>query len=439
MITSAPLWRRPSGLFGRQTPDRTTTGGMMRSWWLAVLLVAPAACADSTPPRADAGQNDAADGGIDDRGSDSGPSDASQADAQALDADANGLPGDAGADGGADASDPGDFAPYRVLSLNLHCLRIDGTPFANNLDRFSAIAGLVAQEDVRVILAQEVCQRPGEVAQDLLQNALEAATRTGWSHHWVYAHEAWAGTPDAAQEGLAIFVRGELRDGRRVGYRRQGSLQRVLVAARLPAALGNLEVHSVHLDHAAPLTRALQAEETSTYALSSTTTLDLLIAGDFNDRIGSETLLGLSRHGFVHQTSSLGTDEIDHLFVHRGARIATDQARLVFTASHERVSDHPGVLVRVRPAQAPSVQVTRVTAEHQGPGFLTVRGNNLPLRWDRGLVAWPAGPGRWALALTELVAGPFEYKWLINDLSWEVDPNEQGVAGQTHLDQPVFP
>ena len=414
----------------------------MRSWWLGALF-ALAACGEAIPPPNDAGPNDAADLGVEDQGSDAGPNDAEQGDASGPDADSgapvtDGGP-DAGSDGGSDAGQTSRFAPYRVLRLNLHCLRLDGTPYASNQDRFAAVADLVAREDVRVILAQEVCQRPGEAAQDLLQAALQSATSTTWSHHWVYAHEAWAGTPDAAQEGLAIFVRGALQAGRRVGYHRQGSLQRVLVAARLPASLGGLEVHSVHLDHAAPQTRAFQAEETSTYALSSTTTLDLLIAGDFNDRIGSETLLGLSRHGFLHQTANLGTDEIDHVFVHRGARVTTDDPRLVFTAANERVSDHPGVLLRVHPAAAPAVPVTRVTAEHQGPGYLTVRGNNLPLRWDQGLVAWPAGPGRWTLALTELMPGPFEYKWLNNDLSWEVDANEQGTAGQEHLDQPVFP
>lgn len=414
--------------------SRRLQTGAMRSRWLGGFLTL-AACADSSPPSSDVGPADAIDLGIQDLGTDFGPRDAEASDASAPDADA----GSAAPDGGPDGGHPGDFAPYQVLSLNLHCLRLDGTPYTNNPDRLAAVAALVAREDVRVILAQEVCQRPGENAQDLLQNALEAATSTTWSHHWVYAHEAWVGTPDAAQEGLAIFVRGQLQAGRRVGYRRQGSLQRVLVAARLPAALGSLEVHSVHLDHAAPLTRAWQAEETSTYALSSTTTLDLLIAGDFNDRIGSETLLSLGRQGFVHQTASLGTDEIDHLFVHRGARVRTDDPRRVFTAPDERVSDHPGVLVRVQPAAAPTLPITRITALHQGPGFLTVRGNAAPLRWDQGLVAWPTGPGRWTLVLTELTPGPFEYKWLVNDLSWEADPNQQGVAGQDHLDQPIFP
>lgn len=407
----------------------------MRSWWLYGIL-ALASCADSSSSPRDGGP-DVADLGVVDPSADASPRDADPKDAP--DADGGAPTPDAGTDGGPDAGQPDDFAPYRVLSLNLHCLRLDGTPYANNPDRFSAIAALVAQEDVRVILAQEVCQRPGESAQVLLQSALQAATSTAWSHHWVYAHEAWAGTPDAAQEGLAVFVQGRLQAGRRVTYRRQGSLQRVLVAARLPDELGALEVHSVHLDHAAPMIRAWQAEETSTYALSATTTLDLLIAGDFNDRIGSETLLGLSRHGFVHQTADLGTGEIDHLFIHRGARITTDDPRLVFTAANERVSDHPGVLVRVRPGVAPRVELTRVTAEYQGPGYLTVRGDPPPLRWDQGLVAWPAGPGRWTLALTELPAGPFEYKWLVNDLGWQVDDNEQGVGGQAHLDQPVFP
>lgn len=385
-----------------------------------------------------------ADGGIfedDAAPADSGPGDATRTD---QDGAADLGPSDAGALDAArpDATEPTDaggstFAPFGILSLNLHCLRLDGTPYADNGSRFAAIAALVAAEDVAVILAQEVCQRPGESAQDLLLQALETATSTTWSVHWTYAHEAWTGTPDQAQEGLAIFAQGSLHNPRQVAYRRQGSLRRVLVAAELSPRLGGLTVHSVHLDHAAPLTRTAQSEETSTYATSLGPSLDLIIGGDLNDTTQSPVLTNLTRHGFEDAAATLGG--IDHLLVHRGAGAQAGTARLVLDTPQTRVSDHPDVWVQIQPRPRPSVPVTRWSIPSNPGTYFTVRGDVAPLSWDQGLVAWPAPGGGWTLASSEIPAGPFEYKWLREDLAWQEGPNLSGQGGQDHQDQPTFP
>ncbi|MCK6546232.1 endonuclease/exonuclease/phosphatase family protein, partial [Myxococcota bacterium] len=335
----------------------------------------------------------------------------------------------------------GDWAPYSALSLNLHCLRRDGTPYATNEARFAAIASVVERENVGVILAQEVCERTGESARALMTSALEAATGETWSNYWVYAHEAWAGTPDAAQEGLAIFARGTLTSTRALGYRAQGGLRRVMVTARLSPELGSLWVHSVHLDHAAAGIRARQAAESAAYALAhGDPSLDVLIAGDLNAAPRSEPWQKFTSMGFVDLAEDLSATSIDHLFVHRGAGVARTWARFAFDGTAEpEVSDHPGVLVGLAPAPRVVVPRTRFVAIYEGGGYLALRGDTAPLSWDAGWVAWPTGQGGWKLVVTELPAAPFEYKWLRDDTRWQSDPNEQGLGGQDHDDTPIFP
>lgn len=341
-------------------------------------------------------------------------------------------------DGGAPAP---TWAPYGLLSLNLHCLRLDGTPYTRHEDRFAAIAALVAREDVAVILAQEVCERPGLSARDALTTALATATSTGWSSHWVYAHEAWVGTPDAAREGLAVFARGALSAPRTARYHTQGSLVRVIVAATLPPALGGLEVHSVHLDHAAPHVRAAQAAETVSYTLSlADPSLDVVVGGDLNAEVDSDTWRALVGGGFADVAAPLGG--IDHVLFHRGAAAEGRRPRHVLDGRSEpRVSDHPGVLVEVAPRTAPAVRRTRWVARTtaaEGGRALSVRGGTAPLSWMQGVWAWPVGPGQWRLVLTEVDGVPFEYKWLLDDLAWQAGTNEVGVGGTTHEDTPTF-
>lgn len=390
---------------------------------------------------------DAEDAGCPTDGATGAPDGEDGPDAEDVGLDTSGLDDVGGADAGpSDLDSPDTGAPdegwsLAVLGLNLHCLRLDGTTYATNEARFQAVAALAAAEDVAVILAQEVCERTGTSTRLLLTQALETATSTAWSSHWVYAHEAWSGTPDAAQEGLAVFVRGALESPTFVGYRRQGALQRVLVGARLPSNLGGLHVYSVHLDHAQPGVRAAQSAETASYALTrADPSLDVLVAGDFNDVADSETYRMMASMGFVDLSASLAPGRIDHVWLHRGAGARAITQRLAFDGQSEpRVSDHPGVLVSITEAQAPMIQPTRFLTEGSWSGYLSVRGDTAPLSWERGWLAWPLGGGRWKLVLTQLEAATFEYKWLLNDVTFQEGENLPGRGGEDNVAAPEFP
>lgn len=373
-----------------------------------------------------------------------GPDVAPTADA-ALVSDA-GLVFDAGVDAGAGApdaevADGGSWAPYAVLSLNLHCLKLDGTAYTTNADRFQAIAAFAAREGVAVVLAQEVCVRLAVSAADMLRQALESATGAAWTSHWVFVHQAWTGTPDEAQEGVAIFSRGALTPAPTLRYRTQGPLSRSMAVAKLPPELGGLVAHTVHLDVSASAVRAGQGLETAAYAVTAADpSLGLLVGGDFNDVSSSETCGAMTAGGFVEASAGLDSGGIDHLYLHRGAGVATSGARIVFRGGTEPpVSDHPGVLVQLRPAPAASIAPTRFVASYSNPGYLTVRGSALPLSWTRGWPAWPAGAGNVKLVLTELPSGPFEYKWLRDDSAWQNGDNLRGTAGATLSAAPTFP
>jgi len=336
-----------------------------------------------------------------------------------------------------DASVAPSWDPYAVLSLNLHCLLTAGTAYATNVDRFAGIAALVAREQVKLILAQEVCERPGESARAQLAAALALATGERWSSEWTYTHDAWIGTPDEAREGVAIFARGTLGGTVAVDYRAQSVLRRVMLTARADEALGGARFATVHLEHAEAAVRERQAAESAAAALAiSDPSLDLVIGGDLNAIAQSDAWSRFSEMGFVDATASLDARRIDHLFVHRGAALVASSPRLVFTGQAEpRVSDHPGVLVTLAPGPRATIVATRFAAAGSTP--LSVRGDRAPLSWERGWPAWSSG-GMSRLVVTELAAGPFEYKWLERDEVWQRGPNLAGAGGQDQLDSPSF-
>jgi hypothetical protein len=124
------------------------------------------------------------------------------------------------ADGGsrADAGGPGASGPtFTVLSLNLHCLKTTGTAFTTNEARFAAIAKTAHDEGVLVIVAQEVCERPGTSTRALLGAALASATGVSWSSEAALAHPAWEGTSRSSRAGRSA------RPGRRRIGRREAS------------------------------------------------------------------------------------------------------------------------------------------------------------------------------------------------------------------------
>ena len=122
---------------------------------------------------------------------------------------------------------------WTLLSLNLHCLKCDGTRFSRNEDRFAFVAALVRDEEVDVIALQEVCKTTTADALAALQRAVEASTGESWSSSWAFAHVGWEGTADEADEGLGLLVRGTLSEPIAHEYLVQAGLRRVLLSAAL--------------------------------------------------------------------------------------------------------------------------------------------------------------------------------------------------------------
>lgn len=354
------------------------------------------------------------------------------------------LEGEDSADsGGADSGEGALPEQLSVLSLNLHCLKLDGTPYADNAERFAAIARLVAEEEVAVLAAAEICADGETDAEEALRLALEAATGEGWTSSAVFAHTAWEGTADEAEERVGLFVQGEPAASGALTFAVQGSLNRVAAYATLPASRGGLTVWSVHLEVFEESVRLQQAREAAGAALAlADPGLDVLVAGDMNDVEGSATHAAYGAAGFTDLSQGLDPERIDHVFAHRGAAWALDEARLVFDGDAEpAVSDHPGVLVRLVPAEGEAVDWTRVTASADaGFGhYLALRGDVDPLSWDAG---WPGAAlddQTWRWVSTEIPAGePFAYKTLLDDEQWQTGEDSAGVGGEDQEIRPTY-
>lgn len=372
------------------------------------------------------------------------------------------LAGDAGSqldarvreDAGArsDASAPDSGAPedvdagtpeptLAVLTLNLRCLSLEGTPYATQLDRFAAVAATVVAERVDVLALQEVCEDGTVDVLALLIDALEAESGEGWSGHAVFAHVAGEGTPDEADERVAIVARSIRATGELV-HRRQGVLRRAAATAEVGIAGGTVHVISVHLDHLDADAREAQAREAALSAMvEADPSLALIVAGDFNDREGQPAHTALLAAGFRDRSAGVGLSRIDHVFVHRGSGLVTREARALFDTPETAVSDHPGVLVRLSRATPEAVLVSRVTAEHTPPGGRTlwIRGSQAPLSWTSGWPMHPIAPGRWRWVSTEL-SGPFELKAILDDdeTSWQRGANTPATAGVDLEYRPTF-
>lgn len=330
-------------------------------------------------------------------------------------------------------------APFTLLSLNLHCFRVDGTVYATNAERFAAIASLAAAREVAVLTLQEACERPGEKAIELLRAALEQQTGVPWTSTWALAHVAWEGTPDEADEGVGLLVRGALSDPGALEHAVQGALRRIAVSATLPPALGSPRVTSVHFEVFEPEARTMQAREVAAAGLVDTdSTYAVIIAGDFNDVEGSATHAAFPAMGYLAADAGLDPSGIDHVMSHRAAPLRPTLAEQVFLGA-QAVSDHPGILVRFEPATGDIVTTTRITAESD-PGadhFLSLRGDTAPLDWDRGFPMRAVKPGEHVFVTTE-IAAPFAFKALLDDTTWQTGPNVEGVAGAAQVVMPVF-
>ncbi len=362
-------------------------------------------------------------------------------------------------DGGAevDAAPTPAAGKLVALTLNLHCLKTEGTVFATNQDRFAAIASVVATEEVDVVLAQEVCSMPGADARTMLTDALGKATGTSWSSVAAFAHRAWEGTPDAADESVAIFSRGALSSPHETVHRVQGPLRRVTLGATVATRMSSpqrasvpVRVYTVHLDYSTPAARGLQAREAAGAAVfeadaervavdlgGGAVALPVLVAGDFNATSADPAPQALRDFGFAETSGSASTQRIDHVFAHRSAPFTREASKVLFEGA-AAVSDHPGVLVRYVASTPVPVKLTRIVARGTFPAPLSVRGNRAPLSWDQGWPAFPSAAGV-ALVTSELPAGAFAYKFLRQDTDWALGADVGGSGEADNAASPAFP
>jgi endonuclease/exonuclease/phosphatase family metal-dependent hydrolase len=333
--------------------------------------------------------------------------------------------------------------PFALLSLNLHCLKLDGTPFATNEARLDAIADEIAVRDVRAVTIQEACRKGNVDAFEQLRAVIETRTGTTWTATWAEAHVAWQGTPDEAIEGLGVLSAGTLTPLPVMPFHVQGGLKRIAVGAVLPPELHGLRLWSVHLEFQDLAARTAQARQVAAETLAEADPgAAVVVGGDFNDIEGSPPHAALAAFGFLDLTDGLPADRIDHLFVHRGAPFDLVDATKVFDGvSSPTVSDHPGVLARIRPGPGESLARTRIVANvDPGPGgWLAIRGNLAPLSWDAGWPARQVGPSTWKLVLTGIAAGaPFAFKCLKDDEAFQTGPDVAGEGGKDLVVTPVF-
>ena len=96
------------------------------------------------------------------------------------------------------------------VTLNLRCL--EPLTWARAQDRFTYLADQIARAGDDALALQEVCSTPELDALAYLEAQLEAETGEAWSSAYVFAHIGWEGTPEEADEGLALLVKGELSE-----------------------------------------------------------------------------------------------------------------------------------------------------------------------------------------------------------------------------------
>lgn len=333
----------------------------------------------------------------------------------------------------------GSQSGLSMLSLNLHCLRLDGTVYATNAERFAAIAKLAADRDIAVLALQEACERPGEKAIDMLRAALEQATSSTWTSSWAFAHVAWEGTPDQANEGVGLLVRGVSSSPAELQHAVQGALRRVALSSTLSPELFGLRVTSVHFEVFETAAREGQAREVAAAALVDTApSFSAIVAGDFNDVEGSATHAAFPAMGYVVADAGLDPTGIDHIMIHRAAKLRPVAVEKVFLGA-EAVSDHPGIFARFEVAPGDVVTSTRITAKAD-PGanhFISLRGDTAPLSWSAGFPMRRTVPGEWAFVTTEL-GSDFEFKVLVDDTTWQTGPNVPGKSGMDQVVTPAF-
>lgn len=331
-----------------------------------------------------------------------------------------------------------------LVSLNLHCFKLEGTAYPSNDERLAAIAAYVRSQGVEAIAVQEACRRDNDGG--ALIEQLAAALGDGWGQAWVETHTAWAGEPDEAIEGIGLlYARGAPEEVESLEYAVQGALVRKTLAGTIRTTAGTpLRLYTVHLDWdpATDVPRRAQARQTAMHALV-TSTAPVLIAGDYNAESSTTTITDLLAAGFTRLTEAADADgtDIDHVLAPTAAGFAVVEARRIFDGTDGPVvSDHHGILVRLRVGTPQAAVTTRLAATcNTGVGhFLAVRGDTDPLSWELGWPAVNTAADRWEVAFAGWSSGTVAYKWLTDDLTWETGDNHAVDAGATAEDGPGF-
>ena len=346
------------------------------------------------------------------------------------------------------AAPPAPKSNLVIASLNLHCLKNEGTAFASSAARAAAVAKKLTALGVDVLVAQEVCVRAGQGGESMqahLDGALRTETGTTWESRLVYVHDAWVGTLDEAREHLGIFSRQPLGEARPLVHRVQGALSRQALAVRVsPPGMPAIDIVDVHFDHANADVRTAQARDVAVRAVldapvdgAGKATVSALVLGDYNARAEASSHAALRSAGFVALGASLGLTRIDHALLHRSAPYAESGFSIQLEGA-EAVSDHPMIVAVLAARQGSPVPVTRVAAASRARA-LTVRGNAAPLSWLSGWPLLATSGGSVEMASTEIAAGPFELKLLEDDTDWQTGANVPGRGGEATRVTPSFP
>lgn len=346
------------------------------------------------------------------------------------------------------AAPPAPKSNLVIASLNLHCLKNEGTAFASSAARAVAVAKKLTALGVDVLVAQEVCARAGQAGESMqthLGAALRAETGTAWESRLVYVHDAWVGTADEAREHLGIFSRLPLGEARPLVHRVQGALSRQALAVRVsPPGMPPIDVVDVHFDHADADVRTAQARDVAVRAVldapvdgAGKATVSAIVLGDYNARVGASSHAALVSGGFAALGGAVGLTRIDHALLHRSAPYAEAGFSIQLEGS-EAVSDHPMIVAVLAARQGSPVAVTRVGAAARARS-LTVRGNAAPLSWLSGWPLLATSGGNVEMASTEIAPGPFELKLLQDDTDWQTGANVQARGGEATRVTPSFP
>lgn len=257
-----------------------------------------------------------------------------------------------------DGAQAGGVDSVSVLTLNIWHNQGDWPA------RLEAIVSGIERLDPDIICLQEVLQNP-----DLPNQARTLAERLGYRDYFA----SWDSAGSAKRYGNAVLTRDPVTDS---GFRLLDPPNdyRVVAHARVDPGDGPIDVYCTHLHHTQerPETRREQIENTLAFIEETRGNGPVVLAGDFNARVGDPELAALQDR-FADTFGALQLDadsvttlnpalghsarRIDHIFTAPGSvstLVPVDAVR-VLDEPVDSVwpSDHFGVLVRFRRGDAP--------------------------------------------------------------------------------------